>query len=183
MEKALWTPTAGWMVAIGAAFALAQFAPDERALLGRVPTVSAKRLDQRQMALPHGLPAERTLAVVLFRRDQKAEAQSWIDGMQLRTDRSIPWVKMPVLEDPGTEPQRRAIEHGLLARVAHPHDRSQLVLLFTDREAFVRSAQLPNSDHAAVLVLDRRGTVLARADGAFDEDKAQALRETLLAQD
>ena len=55
MEKALWTPTAGWMVAIGAAFALAQFAPDERALLGRVPPANPKGLDQRQMALSHGL--------------------------------------------------------------------------------------------------------------------------------
>jgi len=31
-------------------------------------------------------------------------------------------------------------------------------------------------------VLDRHGNVLARAQGPFDRDKAQALRETLLAQ-
>jgi hypothetical protein len=182
MEKKLWTPTAGWMLAIGAAFALAVLAPDERAFLGRVPSVSAKRLDQRQLALPHELPAERTLAVVVFRGSQREEAQSWIEGMKLKHDRTIPWLKMPVLNDPGSEPQRQAIETRLLSRHATAHDRSQLVLLFTDREAFVRAAQLPNSDHVAVLVLDRQGTVLARADGAFDEGKAQALRETLLAQ-
>ena len=32
-----------------------------------------------------------------------------------------------------------------------------------------------------MLVLNRDGKVLARAEGRFDEDKAQALRETLLA--
>ena len=183
MDKTLWTPTAGWVAAIAAAVALALLAPEERALLGRVPNLSAKRLDQRQLALPQELPAERTLAVVVFRRSQREEAHSWIEGMRLRHDRTIPWLKIPVLDDPGSESERLAIETNLLSRHASAHDRSQLVLLFTDREAFVRAAQLPNSDHAAVLVLDRQGTVLARADGAFDENKAQALRETLLAQD
>ena len=37
-------------------------------------------------------------------------------------------------------------------------------------------------DHASVLVLNREGRVLARAEGQYDPDKAQALRETLSGQ-
>ncbi len=54
--------------------------------------------------------------------------------------------------------------------------------VFTDRASFVREAGLSDPDHASVLVLDREGNVLARAQGPFRPDKAQALRETVLAQ-
>jgi len=62
-------------------------------------------------------------------------------------------------------------------------DRARLVPVFTNREAFVRAAGLSNAEHASVLVLDREGKVLARAEGMFDEEKARALRQTLFAKD
>ena len=68
-----------------------------------------------------------------------------------------------------------------MARHPADIDRSRLVPVFTDRDAFMRATGLPGNEHAWVLVLDREGKVLARAEGGFDQDKAQALRETLLA--
>jgi hypothetical protein len=38
---------------------------------------------------------------------------------------------------------------------------------------------LSNTDHAQVVVLGRDGQVLAKAQGAYDQDKARALMETL----
>jgi hypothetical protein len=183
MTTRIWAPVLGWLAAGGAAVVLAVHAPKDHDFKGRVPQLQAKRLDQKQIDLPQGLPAERTLAVVVFSRGQREEARSWIEGMRLRHDPSIAWLKMPVLQDPGEELARRAIEHRLLSGQGGDSDRSRLVLLFTDRAAFVRAAQLSGSDHASVLVLDRRGVVLARSEGAYDADKAQALRETLFAQD
>jgi len=55
------------------------------------------------------------------------------------------------------------------------------VKIGTSREAFIRAAGLSGAGHASVLVLDRHGKVLARAEGGYDGDKAAALRETLLA--
>ncbi len=183
MTSRIWAPVLGWLAAGGVAVVLAVYAPKDHDFRGRLPQLQAKRLDQKPIDFPQGLPAERTLALVVFGRSQRDEAHSWIEGMRLRHDSSIAWLKMPVLEDPGEELARRAIEHRLLSRQPADSDRSRLVLLFTDRAAFVRAAQLSGSDHASVLVLDRRGVVLARSEGAFDEDKAQALRETLFAQD
>ncbi len=56
-----------------------------------------------------------------------------------------------------------------------------MVPVFTDREAFIRAAGISSAKHASVLVLDRSGQVLARVEGPYNEDKARALRETLLA--
>jgi hypothetical protein len=181
-RRTIWTPTLAWLAAVTGALALAFVAPDEASLMGRVPSVTAKRLDQQRLVLPQGLPADRTLALVAFDRSHRGEIDSWIQGLRLDRDSTIPWFKMPVLKDPGTEGGRGDIENKLLARHPRESDRSRLVPIFTDREAFVRAAGLSGTEHAWVLVLNREGKVLARAEGHFDEGKAQALRETLLAQ-
>ena len=44
----------------------------------RFPTVSARTLLGVELALPHGFPAERTLAVVAFRQWHQARVDRWI---------------------------------------------------------------------------------------------------------
>ncbi|MES2936362.1 MAG: hypothetical protein V4864_01690 [Pseudomonadota bacterium] len=182
MTSTFWTPFLGWMAAGGGALAMAFAAPTEDTMLGRMPQIAAHRLDQRPLALPQGLPAERTLAIIVFGRGQHGEVQSWVEGMQLRQDPAISWIKIPVLDDKRDEQGRRDIVQGLLARHASQSDRALLVPVFTDRDGFIRAAKLSGIEHASVLVLDRSGTVLAKAEGHFDEAKGQALRATLLAQ-
>jgi hypothetical protein len=179
MTRTILTPTLAWLAAVSAALMLALAAPNETNFLGQLPTLTVKRLDQQRILLPQGLPAERTLALVAFESSQHDEIRSWIRGLRLDEDPSIAWFKMPVLNDPGTEQARSEIESILLARHARDIDRSRLVPVFTDRDAFIRAAGLTGTRHAWVLVLDRDGKVLARAEGRFDQDKAQALRETL----
>jgi len=145
----IFTPVMGWMAATGAALGLAVAAPHETLVLGKVPSVVAKRVDHTPVQVPQELPSGRTLALVVFQGHQREEARSWVEGLQLHRDASIKWVKVPV---------------------------------HNDREAFARAAGLASADHASVLVIDRQGNVLARAQGPYDRDKAQALRETLLAQ-
>jgi hypothetical protein len=182
MTRTFWTPTLAWLAAVTAALVLALAAPNESNFLGQLPKLTVKRLDQQRIVLPQELPAQRTLALVAFKSSQRNEVRSWIRGLRLDQDPSIAWFKMPVLDDPGSEQARSDIESILLARHPADTDRSRLVPVFTDRDAFIRAAGLPSSEHAWVLVLDRDGKVLARAEGAFDQDKAQALRETLLAE-
>ena len=66
-----------------------------------------------------------------------------------------------------------------MSHYAQERDRARLMPVFTDRDAFIRSAALANADQPYVLILNRQGEVLARAEGAFDEAKAQALLATL----
>jgi hypothetical protein len=181
MTRTIWTPTLAWLAAVTAALVLALAAPNESNFLGQLPKLSVKRLDQQRVVLPQELPAPRTLALVAFRSSQREEIRSWVQGLRLDQDDSIAWFKMPVLKDPGSESARNDIEGVLLARHPGEMDRARLVPVFTDRDAFIRATGLPGDEHAWVLVLDREGKVLARAEGRFDQDKAQALRETLMA--
>lgn len=181
MYRTIWTPTLAWLGAAAGALMLALATPGESNFLGKLPTLTAKRLDRQLVVLPHGLPAERTLALVAFQTNQRDEVQSWIQGLRLDHDPTIPWFKMPVFNDPGNERAREDIHSQMLARHPAGRDPSRLIPVFTDRQAFIRAAGLAGTEHAWVLVLDREGKVLARAEGPYDEGKAQALRETLLA--
>lgn len=179
--KTIWIQVLAWLAAVTVALLLAFAAPNESTLMGRMPAMNAKRMNQQPISLPEGLPAGRTLALVAFQRGHRGEIESWIKGMDLRENGPIEWLKMPVLDDPGTESARSAIEQRILARHSALVDRSRLVPVFTNRQAFIRAAGLTGSEHAWVLVIGRDGQVLARAEGEYSADKGQALRETLLA--
>jgi hypothetical protein len=184
MTGTIWTPVLGWVAAIGAAFAFALAAPSESGLIGRFPSFTAKRMhDLAPVALPQQLPSERTLAIVVFSRTQQDEAQGWIDGLKLNQDRAISWVRIPVFSDRGDEAQRRTKEAMLLARYPTDDERSRVMAVVTDKDAFVRTAGLSDTQHVSVLVLDRNGNVLAKAQGPYDEARADALRATVLARE
>lgn len=180
--KTLWIQVVAWLAAVTAALLLAFATPNESTLMGRLPALNAKRLNQQPIALPKDLPATRTLALVAFQRGHRGEIESWIKGLQLRENDSIAWLKMPVLDDPGSESARSDIESGMRARHSAEADRARLVPVFTNRDAFIRAAGMTGSDHAWVLVIGRDGQVLARVEGEYTEEKGDALRRTLLAQ-
>ena len=176
------THTLAWLLAVSVALALASLAPNEASVMGHMPSFTARTLDRQALTVPDGLPAERTLALIAFRGTQQAHIDGWVQGLNLHGDPSIAWMRMPVLNDPGNAAARSVIEARLLRKYPADAERARLVPVFTDREQFVRSAGLNGTDQVYAVVINRRGEVLARAEGAFDVDKAKNLRETLLQQ-
>lgn len=170
-----------WVAASGVAVFLAVAAPSESTVMGRLPSFISHTLTRQTVVVPSGLPSERTLALITFQRSQHVEAESWIHGLNLKNDASIAWMRMPVLNDPGTPSGRNAVETRLLGHYPSDAERAKLVPVFTDRAGFVRSAGLQGIDHFYAVVVNRSGDVLARVEGQFNPDKAQILRETLLA--
>lgn len=171
----------GWSAAVTLATGMAFVAPSESSVMGRLPEATAKPPARPALLLTEALPAERTLALVNFSRSQRPEIESWIHGLRLKDDRSIAWVRMPVVNDPGDDRSRAAVERKLLDRYPSAWERSRMVTVFTDRDAFVRAAGLTGTHSAYALVVNRNGEVLARVEGEFDESKAASLREVLLA--
>ena len=177
--KPIWSYTLAWLLAASAAVAMASAAPSELSVMGQLPSFTGQTLDRQAIAVPEGLPADRTLALITFRGTQKPHIDSWIQGLNLRADRSIVWMRMPVLDDPGSTAGRQAVEAKLLQRYPGQAERANLVPVFTNRAQFLRSAGLNGPDQVYAVVVNRQGEVLARAEGAFDADRAQNLRETL----
>jgi hypothetical protein len=170
-----------WLGTAGLALAMAVAAPNEGNVMGSLPAFMSQTLLRQPLAVPSGLPSDRTLAVITFQRGQHAQAESWIQGLNLRNDPSIAWMRMSVRDDPGTPTGRSDFENALLKHHPAATDRARLVPVFTNRASFVRSAGLNGTNQVYAVVVNRQGEVLARAEGQFDPDKARALRETLQA--
>ncbi|MEO5698041.1 MAG: hypothetical protein ABIQ60_13020 [Burkholderiaceae bacterium] len=175
MKKPIVTYPLTWMVVVALALVLAIAAPRGVGVLGRLPADVGKTLERKQ-------GDERILALVTFNRSQRKDAEVWISALGLHSDQSITWVRMPVVNDPGDPLRRAAAQNRLLAHYASARDRSNLLPVFFDRQAFARSAGLLDTDTLYVLVINRNGDVLARVSGAFDENKARTLRDTLLSE-
>ena len=171
--------TAAWLAAAALAGGLALVAPSDSSVMGELTPFMSRTLLNQPVAVPQGLPAERTLALINFQRGQRPQVESWITGLDLENDPSIAWIRMPVINDPGDSRSRDDAEDRLMRHYPGEADRARLVPVFTDRASFVRTAGLDGVDQVYAVVLNRNGEVLARVQGAFDPDKAQALRETL----
>ena len=181
--NAIWTHTLAASAVALAAAGLAWLAPNDALVMGRLPAVTAKRLDHQPVPLPSGLPSERTLVLVAFSRHHQADLASWMAGLGLRQGGELPWVRLPVIADPGHEQGRAAVEDRLKSRYPSADERARVLPVFTDPAAFVRTVGLGGTERASVLVVNRQGEVLARASGAFDPEKAAALRATVLGLD
>lgn len=168
-----------WLAAVLAACLLALGFPSERSVMGQVPPLAAKDLNHKHLQLPADLGAERTLALIGFERSHAAGVDSWVEGLRLKDTPDIRWLRMPVLNDPGNAHHREALEAFLLARYPQRQDRARLVPVFTDRDGFARAAGLTSVRQPHAVVLGRDGEVLARVEGVYSAEKAQALLETL----
>ncbi len=178
--KPTWKYPFTWFAVVAAAMLLAVATPRQPGVLGHLPSEVGQKLVYQVASAQR---SERILALVTFNRDQRKQVESWINGLKLHQDRSIAWIRMPVVNDPRDPQRRAAAESRLMARYASPQERANLLPVITDRDAFVQAAGLRDADRAYVLVINRNGEVLARVAGEFDETKAEVLRDTLLMRD
>ena len=168
-----------WLAAAGVGVGMAMWYPTEASVMGQMPAHSTQSLNRTPVSLPQGLPSDRTLALVTFNRNQRGQADSWIEGMNLKNDASISWVRIPVLGETGTAGSRDDAEKRLLERYPAEAERARMLPMFVDKASFARATGLKNTEQGYAMVLNQQGEVLARVEGAFDADKAQLLRETL----
>ncbi len=171
--------TLAWVAAAGLGIGFAKLYPTESSVMGQLPAHSTQSLSRTPVSLPEGLPSDRTLALVTFNRDQRGQADSWIDGLNLKNDASISWVRIPVLGESGTQNARSDAENRLLGRYTADIERAKMLPMFVDKAAFARATGLNSTAQSYAVVLNRQGEVLARVEGSFDPAKAQTLRETL----
>ena len=93
MKKTIWTPTLAWIAAVSGALLLAVAAPSESNVMGRLPSPTARQLEQQHVARSPGFSGGRSLALVGFSSSHRSEIRSWIDGLRLEQDSPIPWVQ------------------------------------------------------------------------------------------
>ena len=145
-----------------------------------MPSIAAENLNERAITLPADLPAEKTLVLMAFQREQQAEVDTWIKGMDLANGK-LPWLEVPVVGSGGTW-WRGMVNSGMRMGIRDEAVRERIVTLFTDRAALLRTMGLPGEGKVVLaLVMNRNGVVLAQAQGRHSAEKAQLLIAALQA--
>ena len=146
---------------------------------GRMPAMTAENLNERSLALPAELPAERTLVLIAFTQEQQADVDTWVKGLDLTSGR-VPWMELPVIA-PQNAFVRGMIGAGMRRDIRDAAIRERVVPLFVDPVGLRRALDLIGDDRQIyAIVFDRTGRVLGQVQGVFTDDRAKPLMALLM---
>jgi hypothetical protein len=141
------------------------------------PSVTGSNLQRRKLDLPEGFEGELNLVLIAFQQWQQRQVDTWIPfAKQLEEAHSLlRYYELPTIQRLNAL-ARTFINEGMRAGIPDPVARERTITLYVDKNAFKQALQLPREDDIYVLLLDRRGRVLWRAEGSFTQEKGESLR-------
>lgn len=145
------------------------------------PGLTARDLSGREVALPSGLPGERNVVLVAFRRDQQGLVDSWVPWLEQRvaTDPGLGFVEVPAI-GLQWEPARPAIDGGMAAAIRDEAVRRRTLTLYTDVRRVTVPLGIDDRGTIWLFLVDRAGRVAWRGSGGFDPATAAALDTALV---
>jgi len=144
------------------------------------PTVSGSNLHRKTLTLPQDFEGEFNLVLIAFQQWQQTQVDTWIPfAKQLEDAHPGLWYyELPTIRQLNVL-ARTFINEGMRAGLPDPVVRERTITLYLDKDEFRQALQLPHEDHIYVLLLDRQGQVLWRAEGAFTPEKGGSLKTRL----
>ena len=143
------------------------------------PTVRGQDCKGRSLFLPDGFTGEFNVALIAFQRYQQEALETWLPYLETLSEQNqeLRLYILPTIQQLD-EYQAQFFDLGLKFRQDSLLDQRRFTL-YVDLNDFNRALDIPTVNRIYVLLLDRIGNVLWRADGVFTPEKARALDETL----
>jgi hypothetical protein len=142
----------------------------------RFPQVTGSNLLRQKVTLPDDLQGDLNILLMALHQWQQAWVDSWIPFAR-QIEQSFPGVQfyeLPVIYKMNFFSQT-FLNEGMRAGIPNPTTRQKTITLYIDKKAFRQALDIPDEDTIWVLVLDRQGNVLWRIDGAYSQEKGDAL--------
>lgn len=146
----------------------------------RFPDLKASNLEGREFNLPADFAGERNLVLIAFQREQQEQLDTWLKEMKRfqEVDPGFEYYELPTIEKLNPF-MRWFIDTGMRRGIPDKNARARTITLYIDKKPFEESLQLPTEKTVYALLVDRKGNVLWRTEGAFDEAKGESLRKAL----
>jgi hypothetical protein len=144
----------------------------------RFPSVRVKNLSDDIKSFPADFPAEKTLLLIAFEREQQDNLDDWSARLNLRKPGAFSWLELPVIDDPGAF-MRWFVDVAMKSGIVDPAVRVRVFSVYAPREKFIRHLGLPGPDQVHLVVADRSGNILCRISGDWTFEKECLLRESL----
>ncbi|MBV9671119.1 MAG: hypothetical protein JOZ43_09200 [Acidobacteriales bacterium] len=142
----------------------------------RFPELKASNLEGRRLSLPQDFEGERNLVFIAFAREQQKDVDTWLREMPRFTslDSSLRYYELPTISRLNAF-SRWFIDNGMRRGIPDRNARARTITLYIDKQPFESALQIQTEKTIYALLLDRKGNVLWRTEGDFDETKAQEL--------
>ena len=142
----------------------------------RFPTVKGSNLAGREYTLPADFEGELNVVALAFQMWHQDEVNTWMPLLE-QMEHQVPGLRayeLPVLRSMNRVSQWM-IDQGMRGGIPDLATRSRTITLYTDKERFRQALDLSSEDHIHILLVDRRGEVIFRAQGAYRPDTAREL--------
>ena len=142
----------------------------------RFPTVKGSNLAGREYTLPADFEGELNIVAVAFQMWHQDEVNTWMPLLE-QMEHQVPGLRayeLPVLRSMNRVSQWM-IDQGMRGGIPDLATRSRTITLYTDKERFRQALDLANENHITILLVDRRGEVLWRTEGAYRPDTAREM--------
>jgi len=140
------------------------------------PTVSGFNLNRQEFELPRDFRGDLNLLFVPFLQPQQLIVNTW---MPLANELEAIFPELAYYELPTIDTlpalSRTFINEGMRAGIPDAKARERTITLYVDTARFMRAIGIPTKNDVHILLVDRRGGILWRTTGSFDEAKGSEL--------
>jgi hypothetical protein len=144
------------------------------------PSVKAANLEKRDFSLPADFEGDRNLLLVAFEREQQKDVDTWLREMKRfeEVDPGFHYYELPTIQRPNAF-MRWFIDTGMRHGIADRKARERTITLYIDKKPFCDALLISDQKKIYQFLVDRKGKVLWRSEGLFDETKGASLRSAL----
>lgn len=145
------------------------------------PLVTGSNLNGKTLELPRELKGKLNIVVVAFIRGQGALIAEWVPSLNdlVKRNPDLAWYELPTLSA-SYLPSRPSIDGGMRAAILENDSRERTITLYLDKKEFMQSLIIPHENTIYILLINKNGRVIWRAEGGFTEQKFNNLRKAVL---
>lgn len=149
----------------------------------RFPQVEGYNLLREKIRLPADLQGELNIVFVPFYQWHQGLVDGWVP-LARQLERDYPGVfyyELPVIRSMNFV-SRTFINEGMRAGIPNHTTRERTITLYLNKEKFRRALDIPHEDSIYVLLIDRKGEVIWRTEGAYSVEQGKALTAAIVAE-
>jgi hypothetical protein len=146
----------------------------------KFPLLIAENLNRERIEIPGQLQGNFNILVVAFQQWQQTLVDTWIPVLEsLRKQYpDFDYYEIPTIRKMNFI-YRGFIDGGMRAGIKSTDTRARTITLYIDKVKFREDLGIDSEDTIYVFLVDRRGEILWRREGAIEEEKSQSLQSVL----
>jgi hypothetical protein len=150
----------------------------------KFPQLVAENLNRDRIEIPTQLRGKLNVLIVAFKRWHQTLVDTWIPMLAELANQNpeLDYYELPTIRKMNFV-YRGFIDGGMRAGIGSRDTRERTITLYIDKKPFKDALDIETEDTIHVFIIDRKGEIFWRNEGAIDEQKFQSLHsmvETLL---